>query len=82
MRHCWSQFQGFLFFGEFFQFDKFEGADFKYGNPFLKFYPKKTQIRHCCFQALSVLFSRETLQFNKFERADLKYDYSFLKFYA
>ena len=26
-------------------FDKFEGADLKYDNTFLKFYPKNTQIR-------------------------------------
>ena len=64
------------------EFEKFEGAYFKYANPFLKFYLKKTQRRHSSFQALSFLFSRETLPFEKFEGADLKYDNSFLKFYA
>ena len=31
-------------------FNKFEGADFKYDNSFLNFYPKNTRIRHFWFQ--------------------------------
>ena len=37
-----------IFFShEIIQLDKFEGADFKYDNIFLKFQPKSTKIRHC-----------------------------------
>ena len=40
MRHFWSQIQAFLFFCKIQQLDKFEGADFKYDNSFLKFWVK------------------------------------------
>ena len=33
-----------------FAFNKFEGADFKYGNNFSNLQPKITQIRHFWFQ--------------------------------
>ena len=36
----------FLFFRQILQLDKFEGADFKYDNSFLKLLLKNTQIRH------------------------------------
>ena len=40
MRHFWSQIQAFLLFCKIQQLDKFEGADFKYDNSFLKFQVK------------------------------------------
>ena len=41
------KFRHFCFFVKFLQSDKFEGADFKYGNIVFKFQPKNTKIRHC-----------------------------------
>ena len=37
-----SQIYAFSLFHEIFHVDKFEGADFKYDNSLLKFYPKNT----------------------------------------
>ena len=62
-------------------YDKFEGADFKYGNSFLKLQPKNTQIMNvkyqiqalrCQIEAFSLF--HKIFQFDKFEGADFKYD--------
>ena len=45
----------FLFFRKKWQFDEFEGADFKYDNDFLKFYPTNTQIRYFFVPNLGML---------------------------
>ena len=63
------------------QFLKFEAANFKYENSYLKFYPINTQIRHIWSQIYALLFSFKVLQFDKFESADFKYENSYLKFY-
>ena len=69
------------------QLDKFEGADFKYDNSFLKqkcpnqaFLVKNTQIIHFWFQIYAFLFFCEILQLDKFEVADFKYDNIVFKF--
>ena len=41
IRHFWFQIKAFLFFHQILQLDKFEGADFKCGNSFLKFQSNK-----------------------------------------
>ena len=35
-RHIWSQIYEFLFLFKVLQFDKYEGADFKYGNKYFQ----------------------------------------------
>ena len=51
----WSQIQVFLCFRKISQLDKFDGADFKYGNIVCKFQPQNTQrhfwskVRDFCF---------------------------------
>ena len=45
-RHFWFQILAFLFFHEISQLDKFEGADFNYGNSIFKFQSKNNQIKH------------------------------------
>ena len=65
-----------MFFHETLQLDRFEGADFKYDNIFVKFYPKNTKIRLLCSRVKVILFSRELFEFKKFEGADFKYDNS------
>ena len=80
IRPFWFQFQTFSLFHDILQLDKFEGADFKYGNIAFKFQPKNTQIRHFWSRIQAFLFFREILQIDKFEGADIKYDYSFFKF--
>ena len=62
------------------QIYKFEGADFKYGNSFLKFQPKNTKIKHFWSRIQLFSFLCENLQIGKFEGADFKYDNSVLKF--
>ena len=74
VRHFWSQIYVFLFFRKILQLDKFQSADFKYGNSFLKFQPQNTQIRHFWSQILGFLFLHQTLQQDKSKNADFKYD--------
>ena len=77
------------------QVDKFEGADFKYGNSFFKFqskntltrqfgpkfhYPKSTQTRHFSNRKSEFFVLHENIYFVKFEGADFKYDNGFFKF--
>ena len=71
-----SKIEAILFFHETLQLDRFEGADFKYDNIFVKFYPKNTKIRLLCSRIKVILFSRELFEFKKFEGADFKYDNS------
>ena len=59
-------------------FDKFEGADFKHGNSFLKLLPRNTQIRNF-LSKFRHFFFRKILQLDKSEGADFKYDNSFFK---
>ena len=53
MRHFLSQIQGFLFLHEIMQLDKFEGAEFNYGNSILK-----KRLRHRCFHLNFAKFLR------------------------
>ena len=53
-------------------FDKFQGADFKHDNSFLKLYSKNTQLRF-------FFVFLQNLQLDKFKGADFKYDNSFFK---
>ena len=69
-----------IFFHEILQLDKFEGADFKYDNSFLKFQPENNQIRHFCSQVLAFSISHDIFQLDKFKGADFKYDNSCFKF--
>ena len=60
-----------MFFLKSLQFDKFEGADFKYDNlHFPKFGPKFREF----------YYFQEILQLDKFEGADFKYDNILFKF--
>ena len=70
--------QQFSLFHEILQLDQLEGADFKYGNSFLKFQLKISQIRH--FLSQIEAFFLQNFQLDKFEGADFKYDNIFLKF--
>ena len=63
-----------------FAFNKFEGADFKYGNNFSNLQPKITQIRHFWFQVWKLFVLRKVLLNGIFESADAKYDNSSSKF--
>ena len=69
-----------MFFYGNFELDKFEIADFKYDNSYLKFYPKNTQIGHFWCQIQEISFLHEILQLNKFEGADFKHDNIAFKF--
>ena len=62
------------------QIYKFEGADFKYDNSFLKFQPKSTQIRHFGSQIQTFSFFHKILQLGKFKCGDFKYDKIVFKF--
>ena len=63
-------------------FDKFEGADFKYDNSFLKFQPKNTQIRHFWSQIQAFSLFHDILQLDKLKGADFKSHNSFFKILA
>ena len=70
-----------------YKFDKFEGADFKCDNRFLKFYPpppplppKRKQIRQFWSQIEAFPFFHKILQLDKFESADFKYNNIIFKF--
>ena len=56
---------------------KFDGADYKYDNSFLKMEPKNIQIRHFWSQIKIFMFFRKILQVDKFKNADFKFDNSF-----
>ena len=59
------------------QQDKFEDADFKYGNSIFKFQPKNTKIKYFC---LRTFILHQTLQLDKFEGVDFKYGNDFFEF--
>ena len=73
IRHNWWQIYVLLFLFNFLQFDKFEGADFKHEDSYLKVYQKEIQITHFWSQIYAVLYFWKISQFQKFEGADLKY---------
>ena len=59
----------------FLHLNKFEGADFKYDNSFLKFYPKKYPNQAFLVPNLGIfVFFSEILQIDKFEGVGFKYD--------
>ena len=76
------KFRDFLCFRKSLQLEKFEGADFKYDNGFLKFKVKNTQIRPFWCLIKKFLFFRKILRIDKFDGADLKFDNSFFKILA
>ena len=62
-------------------FDKFEGADFKFNNSFLKFQPKNTQRRH--FWSLGFFIFKFALKISQLDQlggVDLKYCNIIFKF--
>ena len=71
-----------FFFCKIFQLDKFEGADFKYENSFLKILapPKKKPDKAFLVPNLGISLFHEVLELNKFEGADFKYDNSSPKY--
>ena len=69
----------FFFSHEILQLDKFEGADFKYNNTFLKIVPENAQLRDIWSQILAFSLFHKILQLEKFNCPDFKHDNSFLK---
>ena len=69
-----------LFLRKILQLDKFEGANFRYENSFLKFQPENTQIRHFWSKMQAFSLFHEILQLGKSEGADSKYDNIIFKF--
>ena len=69
---------GIIFSPEVLHLDKFDGADFKYGNSLLIFWPKNSQIRlfWCQIRGMGA-DGCKNLQLEKFQGADLKHDKSF-----
>ena len=72
IRHIWWQIYALLFLLKVFQFDKFEGSDFKYENGYLKFYQKHPNNAFLA-QIYAVLYFWKILRFVKFEGVGLKY---------
>ena len=70
----------FLFLRKTFHFNKFEGADFKYGYSFSNLQPKIIQIRHFWFQVWKYFILHKILLNDIFENADVKRDNSSSKF--
>ena len=79
-RHRWCQIEAFLFFGETFQFDKFEDNDIRYDNIVSKFQSKNIQIKHFWSLIRHFSFFRKILQIDKIKDAGFKYDNRFSKF--
>ena len=71
-----AQIYAVLYFCKILQFQKFQGADLKYGNNYFQSLPQKYPIK-----AFLVPNLRKSLQLDKFEGAVFKYDNTFLKFY-
>ena len=69
-KHFCIAINALLIFEKILQVDKFKGADFKYDNSVLKFWPKYTKTRSFCCQILAFLFFDKILQVDKFEGAD------------
>ena len=79
IRHCWSQIEAFLFLHKILQLDKFEGADFKYGNSFLNFQPKNIQNHTFLVSNLDIFVFSRNLPSGEYEGADFKYDNNFFQ---
>ena len=80
MRHFWSQIKTFVFFCERLLLNKFEGADFKYDNSFLKILAQKSPNKAFSVPNLGILLFHEILQLDKFEDDDFEYDNNLFKF--
>ena len=78
----WSQIQAFLFLYKVLQSHKFEGADFKYQDCFLKFQPQNTLTKHFWSEIQAFSLFHNILQLDKFNGAYFKYDSSFFKILA
>ena len=66
----------FVFFHKKLQLEKFEGADFKYGNSFCKI-PAHTHMRHFWSQIWAISLFHEILQLDQFQGADFKHNIIF-----
>ena len=64
------------------ELEKFEGADFKYDNRFLKFQPQNTQTWYFLSQIQAFSLFHDILQLDKFEGVDFKFDNSFFQIAA